>query len=239
MAGEFCGRCGNALNAAHLFCPSCGASAGDPAVAPGPASPAPVREMDEALLTRIGRIAKSVALLAFLLPWVTVSCAGQKFVSLNGLSLATGSFTARNPSTGVMESHSGSPNLLVLIAALAIAFALFIAFTRSARAGASAGLWSCAAAAALCAFVVLFDVRRQFAAGLQHSRGSDLGQSFDSSLGQMIKIEPAIGFWIVMIALAAACFADWTIRKHGARDNAAIEGLPPAAADDDGGGREG
>ena len=46
------------------------------------------------------RGSKLLALLFFLLPWVTVSCADQTLVSMSGLDLATGSVTTHNPLTG-------------------------------------------------------------------------------------------------------------------------------------------
>jgi hypothetical protein len=41
-------------------------------------------------MSNLGRIAKVVALLLFVLPWVTVSCADQTLVSMTGVNLATG-----------------------------------------------------------------------------------------------------------------------------------------------------
>ena len=52
-------------------------------------------------MTNLGRIAKVIALLLFVLPWVTVSCADQTLVSMTGVDLATGHITmAANPMGG-------------------------------------------------------------------------------------------------------------------------------------------
>ena len=55
-------------------------------------------------LFNLARGAKGAALLLFLLPWVTVSCAGQDLVSMSGMDLATGTVTVRNPITGATEA---------------------------------------------------------------------------------------------------------------------------------------
>lgn len=50
-----------------------------------------------ALMTNLARGAKIIALLLFILPWVTISCAEQTLVSMSGVDLASGSVTMNNP----------------------------------------------------------------------------------------------------------------------------------------------
>src|SRR5687768_2057441 len=73
---------------------------------------------------------KLAALLLFILPWVTVSCAEHNLVSLSGVDLATGSVTVTNPLTGEQATPSGSgkADLPVLIAALLIVATLAAGF---------------------------------------------------------------------------------------------------------------
>src|SRR5687767_2913204 len=98
-----------------------GDGAGDSAVAVAPAGLNP------------GTIAhglKLAALLLFVLPWVTVSCAEHTLVSLSGMDLATGSVTVTNPLTGEQASPAGSgkADVPVLIAALLILATLAAGF---------------------------------------------------------------------------------------------------------------
>ena len=166
-------------------------------------------------LVNWARTAKSVALLCFLLPWVTVSCAGQTLVSISGIRLAAGNLTVRNPSTGVTETH-GSPELIVLVAALVIALGLLASLIRARRLGALVGLWSCAAAAALLCFEVLIRIPELFRESLA-GRTPPAG-SFDASLAastqQLINVNTAPGFWLMICALAAAIGLNWAIQKR-------------------------
>jgi hypothetical protein len=228
MAGEICTHCGAAVDETDRFCPSCGAAIEDVAAGPAPVvaseAPAPLPAAAAAFggargLTRFGQIAKTVALLAFLLPWVTVSCAGQQIASVTGLRLATGVVTVRNPVNGTFETHSGSVNWAVLLAAVAIVLALLISFVRAGRTGALGGLICSAAAAALCIYAVLIEIPQQLAAGVRQqqgggSGGTDLGSSLAASVEHMIRVDAAIGFWITLVALVAACIFDWMVQRR-------------------------
>ncbi|HEY1605179.1 MAG TPA: hypothetical protein VGF77_06235 [Allosphingosinicella sp.] len=230
MTTASCASCGGALGAADLQCPACGASTGapvddaasvgDPAPA---AAPAAAFLSDESSLTRFGQVAKTIALLAFLLPWVTVSCAGQQIASVSGARLATGIVTITNPMTGAVERHAGSQNWFVLLAALAIVLALLISFVRSGKAGALAGLALSAVAAALSVYAILVDIPHQLLSGVRHQQGGgevasagDFGSSVANSIEHAIKVDPAIGFWITLLALAAAIVLDWRLRSRSA-----------------------
>jgi MFS superfamily sulfate permease-like transporter len=163
-------------------------------------------------LGRFAQIARVVALLAFLLPWVTVSCAGQQVASVSGLRLATGMVTVRNPMTGALESHSGTPNMAVLIAAVAIVLALLVGFVRMGRSGVLARAGLSGAAALLSIYAVLVDIPRQLDAGMQQRQipggENDFGSSLADSMAHVIRVDAAIGLWIALLALIAACALD-------------------------------
>jgi hypothetical protein len=228
VADTICSKCGAAMAADARFCPACGASAGDTAGDPAPAATLAQTaspSSDTTSLTRFGQIAKTVALLAFLLPWVTISCGVQQIASVSGVRLATGVVSVRNPMSGAVESHSGSANWAVLLAALAIVLALLVSFVRSGRAGAVPGLVLSAAAAAFSIYAVMIDIPQQVNAGLRQQQGAsgmatgagstgDLGSSFTDSMAHMIRVDPAVGFWITLFALAAACVLDWMIHRR-------------------------
>jgi hypothetical protein len=214
MADTICSKCGAAMAADARFCPACGASAGDAAADSAPvATLAPETASSSSgtmSLTRFGQIAKTIALLAFLLPWVTISCGVQQIASVSGVRLATGVVSVRNPMSGAIESHSGSANWAILLAALAIAAALLVSFVRSGRAGALLGL-------VLSQQVMAGMRQQQGASGMANGTGSasDLGSSFTDSMAHMIRVDPAVGFWITLFALAAACVLDWMIHRRG------------------------
>ena len=77
-------------------------------------------------MTNLARGAKIVALLLFILPWVTISCAEQTLVSMSGVDLASGSVTMNNPAPPGSTAPSpdnpfDQPNMAVIAAALLIA----------------------------------------------------------------------------------------------------------------------
>lgn len=224
MAEAYCSQCGGAIGAADRFCPACG-TAIEPAVAE-PAQAAPVAApavavlpADETRLARYGRVAKIVALLAFLLPWVTISCAGHPIASVSGARLAAGVFSLTNPSTGVVEHHSSSPNIAIAIAAALIVLALLLSFAGAVRAAATAGLVCCAGAAALSAYAVLIEIPGRLGESLHRppGGGNEFGASFDDSVARVVSVDSAVGFWIAIFALAAACFIDWRLLQRPGR----------------------
>ena len=222
MPGAFCTKCGGPVGPSDRFCASCGTSTSETSVeatASEPAAPAttasPPSLSDTAALTRFGRIARTVALLAFLLPWVTVSCAGQTIASVSGVRLATGVVTIRNPMSGAIETHAGTANWAVLLAALAIVLALLAGFAPARRMAALLGLALSAAAAILAVYAVMIDIPQQLVAGLrERPDGSDFGSSLTHSVEHAIRVDSGIGFWITLLALAVACVLDWRLRKH-------------------------
>ena len=171
MASMSCAQCGGAVGPSDRFCPACGTSTGEePAAAEQPAaaatSVAPA-SFDTGRLRRFGQVAKTIALLAFLLPWVTISCAGQQIASVSGVRLATGVMTIRNPITHNLETHAGSANWAVLLAAAAVALALLVSFVLAGKRGALPSLALCAVAAALSIYAVLIDSPHQLGEAMQ------------------------------------------------------------------------
>lgn len=202
---DSCVKCGRPLAPEDRFCPACGAkqvsrwAAQEPA--PAPAAPGPGIIMPRpALLARFG---KMIALLGFLLPWVTVSCAGQTLVSVDGLSLATGNVRMRNPMTGALDGGTGGPELLVLLAALAILLGLGLSFLKSRRQASVAAI-ACAGGAILLAVVELYvRIPAEFRASMARGSGRPPG-GWDRSIEQVVSIGPGAGFWVTVLALAAA-----------------------------------
>jgi len=180
-----------------------------PAPAPAPGRKLPVSMVNAA------RGLKLVALLLFLLPWVTVSCADQTLVSMSGLDIATGTVTAHNPMTGeaARPPESGEMDLPVLIAALLIAAALVVSFVLKRAQAALASMAALAVAAVLIVYTVLVRLpakaREGVTEGAQGAQGIDQAQ-----IAQMIRVETQIGFWLTLAAIVAAIVVTWMARRE-------------------------
>ena len=88
-------------------------------------------------MANLARIAKVIALLLFVLPWVTISCAEQPLVTMSGVDLATGHVMMHNPMTGATESPPGANggDIWVILAALLILAGLAASFVLKGRNG--------------------------------------------------------------------------------------------------------
>jgi hypothetical protein len=74
----------------------------------------------------VARVAKLVALLGFVFPWVLVSCSGQPVGRLTGVDLATGGLTVPQADGGGLQHLH--PNLWVLLSLAAVIFGLVASF---------------------------------------------------------------------------------------------------------------
>ena len=181
--------------------------------------------------TNIARIAKVLALLFFVLPWVTVSCADQTLVSMTGLDMATGHINmAANPlaeagaSMPTPASHGG--DLFVILGAVLILAALAASFILKGRTGALAGMAGSAAAALCLAYAVLVRIPGAARADIAASAGgtgSGAGSPSPEQIAQMIRVNVEIGFYLCLLALIAAVVFNFL----------AMRSAPPTAAPPD------
>ena len=164
-------------------------------------------------LVNVARGLKLLALLFFLLPWVTVSCADQTLVSMSGIDLATGSVTAHNPLTGETTTppDGGKPDLPVLVAALLIAAALVLGFVLRRARAVVVSIATLAGAAAMIVYTVLLKIPARVHSGA--AAEASLGMN-RLQISEIIKVEPAPGFWLTLIALLAAIVVSWMARKE-------------------------
>lgn len=179
-------------------------------------------------MLNLARIAKIVALLLFVLPWVTVSCADQTLVTMTGIDLATGKVMMTNPMTGVAERPpgGGEPDMLVIVGALLILLALVASFVLKRRTAALAAIGGSALAALALGYTVLVRIPGEARTGaLSNGGGSSQGMS-DAQIAEMIRVNVEIGFWLVLAALAAAVVLNFLAMK--AADAPAAAAAPPA-----------
>lgn len=156
-------------------------------------------------LTNLARAAKLLALLLFVLPWVTVSCGEQTLASMSGIDLASGSATVTNPMTGTAERPpgGGQADMFVIAAAILIAASLLATFLLKGRTGAVAAIGGCAAAAVSLCHTVLIRIpaKAQESPALSGAGAEGMSQQ---QLAELIRIDVAIGFWLTIAALVAA-----------------------------------
>lgn len=182
-------------------------------------------------MSNLARIAKVVALLLFVLPWVTVSCAEQTLISMSGLDLATGSVTMTNPMTGVSESPPGAArggDMLVIIGAVLILLSLAATFVLKGRTGAMAAIGGTLLAGAALAYTVLVRIPDSAREGALAGGGGSASQGMNQAqIAEMIRVNIEIGFWLVLAALAAAVVLNFLAMK-GLNAPAAAAAAPPA-----------
>lgn len=162
------------------------------------------------------RAAKLVALLLFLLPWVTVSCGQAPIASMSGYELATGTVTVNNPMTGQAEHPPGSqgPDIPVLVAALLIAGALVGGFLLSRGLAALVGMAGSAVAAVLIGYTVFVRIPNETHAAPPPGGGGGTGMFNEQQIAELIRVEVTSGFWLTIVALAAAILLDWLARSR-------------------------
>jgi hypothetical protein len=171
------------------------------------------------------RACKIVALLGFLLPWITISCSNQKIASASGLDLARGSIIVTNPISRASEVYHSGANAMLILAIVAIGTGLVLSFRpASLRTGALVALATSVAAVILCwVGTATIDSRSVGAAASKQKNG------FDADIANtIIRVDYAYGFWITVIALAAAAFIAWQILR--ALGSAAVAPAPTHAS---------
>jgi hypothetical protein len=189
--------------------PNRGAGAPPPAAAP--------RSLES--LMNFARGAKGIALAGFLLPWVTVSCAGTPLIRMSGVDLATGSVSPiANPAAAMGGGRGGpdlsaltrgaEPDIFVILAAVLVIAGLVLTFVLPRRTAALAAMATAAAAIAIAAFDVFVRIKGAVLAGLRQGSATAPGGSTPDSemqqFAQMISVQASVGFWITVAALVAA-----------------------------------
>jgi hypothetical protein len=195
------------------------------AMSPAP-PPAPAASTARSLATPANgsRLLMLLALLFFVLPWVTVSCADQTLASMSGLDLAQGSVTMHNPMTGETTSPpgGGEADIPVMVGGILVALALLLSFILKGRIGTMASMASLAAAAAAISYTVLYRLPRQAredAAAQGPPAGGEGATGIDQAqIAEMIRVQTEIGFWLTLAAIVAAIVLAWMVlRREGAR----------------------
>jgi hypothetical protein len=159
------------------------------------------------------KIPKGIALLAFFLPWMTVSCAGQPLASASGWGLATGNITM----AGSVPTGAQSMNIAFIIAIIAIIAGLVMSFRNdgvahkvvigtSVIAFAAILIGSSMVSSGISSKIAEAAAKRGGGAG---ASGGDAGAmmgmgSGGPNIASMIKVEWQMGYWVTLLCLIAA-----------------------------------
>ncbi len=151
------------------------------------------------------RIPKAVALLAFLLPWMTVSCSGQKLVEASGFGLAFGRVKALGQAAEV--SDNASLNFWLIVALLAIAGGLVLLFLK----GREAAKFVLGTSVAAIALILIGTWRYSKDALVTEAAKNGQDSSMDRAALAMIEVNWEIGYWLALLSLIAAAAMAWLV----------------------------
>lgn len=157
---------------------------------------------------RFVKIPKIIALLAFLLPWMTVSCSGQKIAEATGAELVVGKIRPLMAEANQTLAQQPTQVNWYLVAAVALIVAgLALSFLARRNASAVVGT-SIAALIAVWAGTNSY-TSKIAAAGAKASPGAGTSGNHDMDqmsqmAASMIHVDWQIGYWITMLCLVAA-----------------------------------
>ena len=144
------------------------------------------------------KIPKAIALAAFFLPWLTVSCSNRQIASASGWNLVSGHMTVLNPITGVAQPETSHVSVMLAIALIAVVIGLVASF-RAVKPGAMIVLGTSTAAL----FFIWLTTRDLTGDTLARRAAEQHGQ-FDAAIASVIRVEWQIGYWVTVIALVAS-----------------------------------
>lgn len=153
------------------------------------------------------KVPKGVALLAFLLPWMTVSCQSQPLVKATGFGLAFGQIETFGRAAG----KSADMNPLLVLAVLAIVAGLVIAFTQTRKAALASLVTSSAALLLVLAGTMKYTKSSILDAADKGGSSSEPGEQMGKAMLELIQVNWHLGYYACLIALAVACGMAWLV----------------------------
>jgi hypothetical protein len=164
------------------------------------------------------KIPKGIALAAFFLPWITVSCANQPLMKATGFGLAFGQITAIGPAA---TGDKANVNFWLILAIAAIIGGLFIAFGKG-RSAAFLSLCTSAASFALILIAtsgysksaILAKAAERKGGGDSGGMGGEFASKMDQAMANGILVEWHFGYWLALMALAVAVVMAWLVWKN-------------------------
>lgn len=151
------------------------------------------------------RVPKGVALLAFLLPWMTVSCSDQKIAEASGFGLAFGRISAFGQASEA--GSDASLNFWLILALLAIAAGLGLLFLKG-REAAKLVLGTSVASIVLI-FIGTWRYSKDAIMAEAAKNGSN--SDMDQAALAMIQVNWEIGYWLALLSLIVAAVMAWLV----------------------------
>jgi hypothetical protein len=153
-----------------------------------------------------------LAIIFFLLPWMSVSCAGEDLVRVSGLDMVTGSYDV--PGNEDFAGTSGETEPLTIwalgVAAVGLIFSLFTSnFSRVLR-----------ALSGLAGIGLLI--------GLQLKISNDFGAGLPAEASGLVQVNYLYGYWLTIVAFALAAIMSAVKPKFGLKIVKVPEVPPPA-----------
>ena len=161
---------------------------------------------------RYVKIPKTIALLAFLLPWMTVSCSNTKVAEANGWELVLGRIRPVMQSASDAASRADHLNPYLAAAVALIVVGLILSLMRKRMAA-----W--VVATSLGALALIWAGAQQYTPQrLADAAKSGREANMDEIATSVIRIDWQIGYWVALGALAvAAVLAFLAIRDPDTR----------------------
>lgn len=183
------------------------------------------------------RLPKGIALLSFLLPWLTISCSGQPIVRATGLGLAIGQIDTSGLPVATANSNDVTANGLLLLAIAVILAGFILLFLRTAKSPLFVVVTSLTALA-----LILIGMARYSETGIKQAVASTQNDPppFDLALERLIYIDFGIGYWIALVALAVSAVMAFMVHRGisfpypGASASTSATAPPPPPPSQDG-----
>ena len=152
-----------------------------------------------------------LAIIFFLLPWMSVSCAGEELIQVSGLDMVTGSYDV--PGNEELPTSGEREPLAIWAlgaAAVGLIFSLFTSnFSRVLR-----------VLSGLAGIGLLI--------GLKIKIGNDIGVEIPAEASGLIQVNYLYGYWLTIAAFAAAAIMSAVKSKFGFKIVKVPEVPPPA-----------
>ena len=161
---------------------------------------------------RYVKIPKAIALLAFLLPWMTVSCSNTKVAEANGWELVLGRIRPVMQAASDAPTHADKLNYYLVAAVALIVVGLILSLLRKHMA-------AVVVATSLGALALIWAGAQQYTPQRLAAAAKRSGEAnIDEIATSMIRIDWQIGYWVALAALAvAAALAFLAIRDPDTR----------------------
>lgn len=149
------------------------------------------------------KIPKIGALIAFFMPWLTVSCSSMQVASATGWQLAVGGYSHTASEIASKAPPPGSGNGWLLLAILLIVAGIWIALLKPSK---QRSLRAASVSGVALLFVWIGTARYSTSALIaEASKSGGFSGSIDEASAAMIQLRWEIGFWLTVLALLAGC----------------------------------